>query len=132
VTTAGGGGFAGTRCQVLRPALDASGATGIRLRVRCADGLRFKHIVRDDEDWNGAAFTWTFDTVPGGGLTEVDLPFESAVPTKFARTLPGRVLDTTRLTTFQFVFSKFEFDDGLNPTFREGPFSLEIDSIELY
>jgi len=121
---------AGARCRVLEPPLDASGYRGVRVRVRSEEALRFKFIVRDATDWNGVAWTWIFDA---SGDTEVELPFADATPTRFARTLPGaRPLDTSTLTTVQFVFSKFEFDDGLNPTFREGPFSLEIRKVELY
>lgn len=33
---------------------------------------------------------------------------------------------------FQVMLSKFEYDGGLNPNFREGDFSLTLSSIEAY
>uniref|UniRef100_A0A7S3NGL9 NADH:ubiquinone oxidoreductase intermediate-associated protein 30 domain-containing protein n=1 Tax=Aureoumbra lagunensis TaxID=44058 RepID=A0A7S3NGL9_9STRA len=132
VTTAGGGGFAGTRCKVITPPLDLSAYTGIKIKVRNDKGLRFKFVIRDNSDWNGPAWTWMFNTLPNNSITEVKLPFDRAVPTVFARTLSGQTLNKKTITTLQFVFSKFEFDDALNPTFVEGPFSLKIESISVY
>jgi len=51
---------------------------------------------------------------------------------RFAKTLTGVQLDTSKLTGLQLTYSKFEFDGGINPTFTEGPFGLEVASIELY
>ena len=35
-------------------------------------------------------------------------------------------------TGLQLTLSKFEYDGGLNPSFREGPFRLEVDAISFY
>ena len=109
--------------------MDASSFKGIKLKVKCDERRRFKCIVRDSADWNGVAWTWSFDV---NGLTEVSLPFSKAIPTKFARTLKDVTIDTSQITTVQLVFSKFEYDDKLNPTFKEGPFALQVKSIQLY
>ncbi|KAJ1457523.1 complex I intermediate-associated protein 30-domain-containing protein [Pelagophyceae sp. CCMP2097] len=135
VTCEGGGGFAGARCQALRPPVDASKSRGVKLRgLRNTDAQkvrRYKFIVRDDEAWNGVAWTWTVD-VRGDRAKDFQLPFDEAVPTRFAKTLTGVQLDTSKLTGLQLTYSKFEFDGGINPTFTEGPFGLEVASIELY
>mmetsp|Transcript_19 Transcript_19/g.51 ORF Transcript_19/g.51 Transcript_19/m.51 type:complete len:208 (-) Transcript_19:234-857(-) len=124
------GGFCGARCRAFDPPVDASAYVGVRVDVACEEPLRFKFIVRDSADWNGVAWTWSFDV---DKRTVVELPFEDAVPTKFARTLKDtKPLDASSLSTFQFVFSKFEYDDALNPTFREGPFALQVFRIELF
>ena len=36
------------------------------------------------------------------------------------------------LTGLQLSLSKFEYDGGLNPSFTEGPFQLDVDSISLF
>ncbi|KAJ8605874.1 hypothetical protein CTAYLR_000571 [Chrysophaeum taylorii] len=120
------GGFVGVRCRPMRPPIDASQYTGLRVRMS-GDNLRLKFVVRDDEDWNGVAWTWIFDTAE-----EVLLPFKDAVPTRFARTVQTKPLDTSKLTVLQLALSKFEFDGKLNPKFKEGPFALDLISIELY
>lgn len=132
VTTANNGGFAGARCRPFRPPIDASRYTGIRVRVTSPEGLRFKCIVRDNEEWNGIAWTWCFDTLQNESV-DIALPFSEAKPTKFAATLSEvPPLDTSKLVTVQFVLSKFEFDGELNPRFQEGSFSLKIESIDMY
>jgi len=37
-----------------------------------------------------------------------------------------------KLAIFQLMFSKFEYDGKLNPTFKEGPFELPLSSIRAY
>lgn len=128
-----GGGFAGIRTKALEPALDASRCTGIRLRVKGGQGQRFKLIIRDDYDWNGIAWSYSFDTqtlLPGS--VEVSAPFESFVPTKFARRVANVQFNRKQLTTLQITLSKFEYDGGLNPSFQAGDFELDLESIETY
>ena len=38
-------------------------------------------------------------------------------------------MDRSRLYSVQLMLSKFEYDGNLNPSFREGEFSLPITSI---
>lgn len=128
-----GGGFAGIRTKALEPALDMSGCIGIRVRVKGGRGQRFKLIIRDDYDWNGIAWSYSFDTQTlFGDTVEVSAPFESFVPTKFARTVSNVRFNRKQLTTLQVTLSKFEYDGGLNPSFQDGDFELELQSIEAF
>jgi len=54
------------------------------------------------------------------------------VPTLFARSVPGKRLDTRAINTLQLTLSKFEYDSALNPAFTEGPFRLELECIEAF
>ncbi len=131
VTTANNGGFAGIRTKLLNPFRDASGCSGILLKVK-GDGQRYKLIARDDEDWNGTAWSASFDT-DSGRSKEIRVPFNKLKPTRFARTIdPGRPYNSKQMTGLQLTLSKFEYDGGLNPSFREGPFCLEVDEIGFY
>ena len=132
VTTANNGGFAGARTRTLAPPRDVSRSVGVALRVR-GDGQRYKFIVRDDVDWNGVAWTVSFDTAADGTFKDVRLPFASFVPTKFAKTVRGGApLDTSAICAFQLTLSKFEYDDSLNPSFRPGSFCLDVEALGMY
>eukprot|EP00304_Pavlova_gyrans_P014349 CAMPEP_0206060824 /NCGR_PEP_ID=MMETSP1466-20131121/52379_1 /ASSEMBLY_ACC=CAM_ASM_001126 /TAXON_ID=44452 /ORGANISM="Pavlova gyrans, Strain CCMP608" /LENGTH=101 /DNA_ID=CAMNT_0053436167 /DNA_START=1 /DNA_END=303 /DNA_ORIENTATION=+ len=99
--------------------LDLSLGAGIALRVR-GNGARFKCILRDSDEWNGVAWTASFNTRRGESV--VRLPFSSFVPTRFAKTIPDSPpLNTRDIKAMQLSLSKFEYDGGLNPTFKEGP-----------
>lgn len=150
VTTRNSGGFVGVRSKTITPALDLSRATGLALTVRAGGGLRYKVILRDSTDFNGIAHTASFDTraaskAPwgggalgggGGGAAArpqtIRVPFRSFVPTIFARTVPDASLDLRNVVAFQLALSKFEYDGGLSPAFREGPFELELQDIAVY
>lgn len=126
VTTANNGGFTGVRTKPLSPPLDLSACSGIALRVR-ADGFRYKAILRDSADWNGVAWTASFDAPSGPGAGVVTIPFGKFVPTLFAKTVRGAApLQTGAIAALQLSLSKFEYDGGLNPTFREGAFELTL------
>jgi len=131
-----GGGFAGIRTKAIRPALDVSQCKGIRLRVKGGDGQRFKLILRDTYDWNGIAWSYEFDTktfMPSlDGIIEVSATFSDLVPTLFARRLQNEQFNTGQLTALQITLSKFGYDDALNPNFKPGEFSLQIESISTF
>ncbi|KAG8460436.1 hypothetical protein KFE25_013086 [Diacronema lutheri] len=132
VTTANNGGFAGCRTKPIAPPLNLAGCDGIVLRLR-ADGFRYKCIVRDSADWNGVAWTASFDTPKGGRATDVRLRFGQFVPTLFARTVPASPpLRTDSVVALQLSLSKFEYDGGLNPTFREGAFDLVLEGVRTF
>ena len=83
-------------------------------------------------DWNGTAWSVSFDTA-AGRTTEVKIPFRNLKATRFARSFDaGRPYNAKQLTAVQLTLSKFEYDGGLNPSFREGPFRLEIEEIGFY
>lgn len=44
----------------------------------------------------------------------------------------GRVIRPQSIYSFQLLYSKFEYDKDLNPTFVPGEFSLEIGGISAY
>ena len=85
VTTANNGGFAGIRTRTLAPGLDMSACRGLILTVK-ADGQRYKFIGRDDEEWNGIAWSLSFDT-DANKVLNVKIPFTQLKPTKFAKTV---------------------------------------------
>jgi len=130
------GGFAGCRSKALSPPLQLSKYTGLQLRVRGDSATRrYKCIVRDSYDWNGIAWSQSFDALPStaaGKWQEVRLPFQNFDPTLFARRIPGARLNTNAINTVQITYSKFEYDSELNPNWDEGRFELSIDSIAVY
>lgn len=131
VSALNSGGFVGIRSKTLSPPRDVSATNGVELRVRGGGGMRFKMVLRDSTDFNGVAYSASFDTnraLPFVGLQPqtVRIPFEQLVPTIFARTVPDKSFDPQRLVAIQFALSKFEYDGALNPRFKEGDFELEI------
>jgi hypothetical protein len=131
VTTANNGGFASVRCRNIEPPLDLSAYEGLELQVK-GNGLRYKCIIRTDPGWDAVGYTLAFDTQDSGWQT-VRLPFKDFKPVFRARTMPGMpALNPANICSVQLMFSKFEQDSALNPTFREGPFSLPLQRISGY
>eukprot|EP00981_Chlorochromonas_danica_P005146 scaffold1036_cov169-Ochromonas_danica.AAC.26 len=131
VTSENNGGFAGLRTKPLNPALDLSACKGIQLRVT-GDGQRYKFILRDEDDWNGVAWAFSFDTSAGRSV-QISVPFDKLKPTRFARVLTdGRRFKKNQISAIQLSLSKFEYDGGLNGNFREGPFRLELQEIRTF
>ena len=131
VTSANNGGFAGIRSKIFEPKLDASSCRGIILKVK-GDGNRYKFIGRDDVEWNGIAWSTSFDTVKNKFI-EVKIPFTKLRPTRFARTVSGIPPFNSKFFTGMLLsLSKFEYDGDLNPKFNEGYFQLELESIKLF
>lgn len=128
---ANNGGFAGIRTKLFVNPIDASACKGLSIKL-AGDGQRYKVIIRDDEDWNGTAWSYSIDTTKGK-LTTIKIPFTSFIPTKFAKTLINfRTFDQSKLLGIQISLSKFEYDGGLNPKFKEGIFKLNLDNISTY
>ena len=73
VTTANNGGFAVVRTQLIDPPLDISAAAGLKVALRGGSGMRFKFLLRDDEDWNGVGWCTSFDTTAPGADSEEGL-----------------------------------------------------------
>jgi hypothetical protein len=131
VTTENNGGFAGIRTKLFQTPYNLSTSTGLILNC-LGDGKRYKFIARDDAEWNGIAWSYSFDTNAGKPI-KVTIPFDKLLPTKFARSVNiGRKFDKSQLAGIQLSLSKFEYDGALNPKFAEGPFALKILSIEKY
>lgn len=130
VTTANNGGFASIRTKNFSEPEDLSAYDGLELRLK-GDGRRYKLIVRTSRDWDTVGYTLIFDTIEG--WQSVRLPFSSLRPIFRARTvLDAPPFDPSQIISFQLMFSKFESDGKLNPTFKEGPFELPISCIRAY
>lgn len=155
VSTENSGGFASIRTRSRVPPLDLRGLafsapsvpqsanvlsnvlsnvganTGIELRL-IGDGNRYKFILRDRDRWDGIAHCYSFETLPDRTLT-VRIPFADCIPTFRAKSVPDCPrLDGSTVTAFQFMLSKFEYDQRLNPSFQPGAFRLLIQSIAAY
>ncbi|GER31802.1 NAD(P)-binding Rossmann-fold superfamily protein [Striga asiatica] len=115
VSTANNGGFTSIRTKNFTVPEDLSAYEGLELRIK-GDGRRYKLIIRTSRDWDTVGYTIGFDTAKDQWQS-IRLPFSSLRPIFRARTL---------------MFSKFEYDGKINPTFVEGPFQLPVSSIRAY
>ncbi|XP_016444120.1 protein HIGH CHLOROPHYLL FLUORESCENCE PHENOTYPE 173, chloroplastic isoform X2 [Nicotiana tabacum] len=130
VTTANNGGFASIRTKNFSEPENLSAYDGLELRLK-GDGRRYKLIVRISRDWDAVGYTLSFDTVEG--WQSVRLPFSSLRPIFRARTvLDAPPFNPSQIMSLQLMFSKFESDGKLNPTFKEGPFELPVSCIRAY
>ncbi|CAN1283528.1 Protein HIGH CHLOROPHYLL FLUORESCENCE PHENOTYPE 173, chloroplastic, partial [Linum perenne] len=131
VSTANNGGFTSVRTKNFSVPEDVSAYDGLELRLK-GDGRRYKLIVRTSSDWDTVGYTVGFDTTEGQWQT-IRLPFSSLKPIFRARTVPDAPpFDPSNIISFQLMFSKFESDGKLNPTFAEGPFQLPLSSIKTF
>jgi len=131
VSTANSGGFVSIRTRNLAPPLNLQGYTGLQLRLR-GDGQRYKCFLRSDPAWDGIGYAISFDTVADQWIT-VELPFSHFIPVLRARTASDAPpLNLGQIYSLQLMLSKFEYDGALNPHFRAGTFSLEVESIQAY
>ncbi|XP_004295588.1 PREDICTED: uncharacterized protein LOC101314642 [Fragaria vesca subsp. vesca] len=131
VSTANNGGFTSIRTKNLSTPEDLSAYDGLELRLK-GDGRRYKLIVRTSGDWDTVGYTAGFDTV-GDQWQTVRLPFTSLRPIFRAKTVPDAPsFDPSNIVSLQLMFSKFEYDGKLNPTFVEGAFKLPVSSIKAY
>ncbi len=73
VSTANSGGFASVRTKNFSPAINLSGFTGIRLRVK-GDGQRYKIFLRTETTWDGIGYSYSFDTMANTWI-DVNIPF---------------------------------------------------------
>ncbi|XP_074583047.1 protein HIGH CHLOROPHYLL FLUORESCENCE PHENOTYPE 173, chloroplastic isoform X3 [Curcuma longa] len=124
VSTANNGGFTSIRTKNLSMPEDLSSYDGIEMRVK-GDGHRYKLILRTSSDWDTVGYTASFDTIK--------LPFSSFRPVFRARTVVDAApFDSSNIISLQLMYSKFEYDGKLNPTFEEGSFQLPFSSIRAY
>ncbi|MGA1622154.1 MAG: CIA30 family protein [Synechocystis sp.] len=131
VSTANNGGFASVRSPNFEPPLDLAGAEGIQLRIQ-GDGKRYKFIARNENQWDGLSYCYSFDTFNNRPQT-VRIPFNQLIPVFRAKTVPEKGLfNPSQVSSFQLMHSKFEYDGGLNPSFSPGLFGLEIEAIQTY
>ncbi|TAE58233.1 MAG: NAD-dependent epimerase/dehydratase family protein [Nostocales cyanobacterium] len=131
VSTANSGGFASVRTKNFSPAINLSGFTGVRLRVK-GDGQRYKIFLRTESTWDGIGYSYSFDTVANTWI-DVNIPFVNLTPVFRAKTVKDcPQIDTSKICSLQLMLSKFEYDGALNPQFTPGGFGLEIETIKAY
>ncbi len=128
-----GGGFASIRTQNFNPPLDLSNYQGIALKVRgSGTGQRYKLFLRPSEQWDGISYGYSFDT-NANSFTDLRIPFSNLMPVKRAKIVnDAPTLERRQVSSIQIMLSKFEYDGGLNPSFRPGEFELELCSIGAY
>eukprot|EP00850_Spirogloea_muscicola_P017042 SM000142S00556 [mRNA] locus=s142:222539:227860:- [translate_table: standard] len=131
VSTDNSGGFASIRTKNFNPLEDLSAYEGLELNVK-GDGHRYKLILRTTTDWDAVGYTVSFDT-KRGEWQKVRLPFTSFIPVFRAKTVrDAEALNTSQIASIQLMYSKFEYDSRLNPSFTAGRFELPFDSIHAY
>lgn len=131
VSTANSGGFASVRTKNLAPPFDLSDYEGVHLRVR-GDGKRYKFLLRTEPQWDGTAYSYSFDTVANTWI-DVRIPFADLVAVFRAKTVPDSpAITASKICSFQIMLSKFEYDGALNPNFSPGGFALQVESIKAY
>ncbi|KAG5247092.1 hypothetical protein OIU77_021697 [Salix suchowensis] len=131
VSTTNNGGFTSIRTRNFSVPEDLSAYDGLELHLK-GDGRRYKLIVRTSRDWDTVGYTASFDTTEGQWQS-ICLPFSSFIPVFRARTISDAPpFDPSSIISLQLMFSKFEYDGKLNPTFVEGPFQLPVSSIRTF
>ncbi|CAL9773095.1 unnamed protein product [Musa acuminata subsp. burmannicoides] len=131
VSTANNGGFTSIRTKNFSTPEDLSAYDGIEMRVK-GDGRRYKLILRTSSDWDTVGYTASFDTTKEQWQT-IKLQFSSFRPIFRARTVVDATpFDPSNIISLQLMYSKFEYDGKLNPTFVEGSFQLPFSSIRAY
>ena len=131
VSTANSGGFASVRTKNFEAPLNLAGYGGIELRVK-GDGKRYKFFIRTDPKWDGVAYSHSFDTEPHSWIT-VRIPFDTLIPVFRAKTMDfAERIDPSKISSFQLMLSKFEYDKELNPKFEPGGFALQVESLKAY
>ena len=131
ISLANSGGFASVRTRNFDPPLDLTGYTGIDLRIK-GDGKRYKFIIRNEFQWDSLAYSYSFDTIYDLWIT-VRIPFKDLIPVFRAKTVSdAKNFDSSHITSFQIMLSKFEYNKELNPKFSEGNFQIQIEYIKAY
>ncbi|GMH30480.1 hypothetical protein Nepgr_032323 [Nepenthes gracilis] len=131
VSTANNGGFTSIRTRNFSVPEDLSAYDGLQLRLK-GNGFRYKLIVRTSSDWDTVGYTASLDTVDGQWQS-IQVRFSSLRPVFRARTVSDAPpFDPSRIISLQLMYSKFEYDGKLNPTFVEGAFQLPVSSIRAY
>jgi len=129
VTDANSGGFIGIRSTPVVD-LDMSNCKGIELKLSPPNkkSLRLKVVMRDSTEFNGVAWT-TSEPV---SKRSIKIPFDQQAPTIFAKTVESEPFQKDQVKSIQLVYSKFEYDGALNPTFVTGDFALQVEEIRAY
>jgi uncharacterized protein YbjT (DUF2867 family) len=95
-------------------------------------GKRYKFIIRTDEGWDTVGYTASFDTKADMWQT-VHILFTDFVPVFRAKTVTDKgPFNPSTVYSFQLMFSKFESDGKLNPTYEDGAFELPVATIKAF
>ncbi|MCO5568177.1 hypothetical protein L7F22_021873 [Adiantum nelumboides] len=131
VSTDNNGGFASIRTKNFESPENLSAYEGLEVRLK-GDGHRYKLIVRTSRDWDALGYAMSFDTIKDEWQS-VRLPFAKFIPTFRARIVSNaEPLTSSNILSLQLMYSKFEYDGKLNPTFEAGPFALPVSRIKAY
>jgi uncharacterized protein YbjT (DUF2867 family) len=131
VSTANSGGFASVRTKNFAPPFNLSGYQGVELRVK-GDGQRYKIFLRTETAWDGVGYSYSFDTVANTWIN-IRIPFADLVPVFRAKVVKDcPPIETSKISSFQLMLSKFEYDGALNPKFTPGGFALQVESIKAF
>eukprot|EP00250_Pteridium_aquilinum_P003547 c13856_g1_i1 orf=126-1889(+) len=131
VSTDNNGGFASIRTKNFESPENLSAYEGLELRIK-GDGHRYKLIVRTSRDWDALGYAASFDTIKDRWQS-VRLPFTGFSPTFRARTVrDAEPMATANILSLQLMYSKFEYDGKLNPSFEVGAFELPVANIKAY
>ena len=131
-----GGGFVSCRSPRLQPPLDLSPYSALQLNVE-GEGRTLKIAIGCRDGAMGltelipGGLRWVVDVpTESNGVTRVVVPFADLRPTVRAKPvgLPLR-FDTSGITRFQVLHSKFGDSGVLNPGFRAGSIRILIHSI---
>jgi monofunctional biosynthetic peptidoglycan transglycosylase len=113
------GGFASVRTQPTDFGL--AGRKGLSLRIK-GDGRRYQLRLRTDRQFDGVAYTSSFDTVDGEWTT-ARVEFQDCLPTFRGRKVSNApTLEPSRIRQIGFLIADKQ----------QGPFRLEIESIKAY
>ena len=136
VTDANNGGFIGIRSTPFVE-WDMSNCQGIEIITsRSSSGggvnnLRLKLVVRDSTEFNGIGWTTSVDNKKGSNTLRA--LFSKQIPTRFAKRLSGsETFSKDQVKGVQLVYSKFEYDGDLNPSFSVGDFQLQVLEIRAF
>ncbi|NMG07529.1 CIA30 family protein [Brasilonema sp. UFV-L1] len=131
VSTENSGGFASVRTKNFAPPFNLSGYEGVELLLR-GDGKRYKFLLRTETQWDGVAYSYSFNTEANTWMN-VRIPFAEMIAVFRAKTLKDSPpIDASKICSFQLMLSKFEYDGELNPKFSPGGFALQVESMKAY
>jgi hypothetical protein len=133
VTDANNGGFVGIRSIPSTMKLDMSKCNGIEFSVYSTKQKQkvVKVAFRDSPDFNGIVWTSSIN-LKGANGEVLKVPFSKLIPTRFAKTIDGVKFSPDSVTGMQFVYSKYEYDGKLNPTFSNGDLDVQIEQVRAY
>lgn len=128
VTDANNGGFIGIRStpSFIFNMNNNNNCNGIEWKLNSYEKTikRFKFVIRDSIEFNGITWTTSIDIKPG--MNTVRINFNKQIPALFAKTVDGQTFQKNNVVGFQIAYSKFEYDNKMNPKFQLGNIKLQL------